>query len=193
MNIWIITTGSSDVQLKTEKNWNHLHAKVRNRLETDKQFSSSKSLDGKRYLYPARAMGKVYGTAIETDLKYYEDLDFPLLNNFFWILNGKNGKTEEIIIDRVIILVTDQSEKFKSSEKNKPFSAFWQDTCTLEPILREYFRRRLIENLEFLILDTDPKKSSGLDNWNDVLERVQNKLKEKFADFEEGASQFDDE
>ncbi|MBD2327965.1 hypothetical protein [Alkalinema sp. FACHB-956] len=184
MNIWIITTGSSDVQLVTETSWNPLHSKVRNQLETQKQFCSSKSPDGKRYLYPARVMGKVYGTAIKNDLKYYEDLNFPLLNNFFWILNGKDGEADEIIIDRVIVLVTDQSKKFKSSEMNNPFSAFWQDTCTLEPILREYFKRRSIENPEFLILDPDPNKPSGLDNWNDVLERVQEKVKEKFSDFE---------
>lgn len=185
MNIWIITTGSSDVQLKTENNWNSLHSKVRNQLKTQKQFISSKSSDGKRFLYPARVMGVVYGAAIESDLKHYEDLEFPLLNNFFWILDGKDGKTDKIIIDRVIVLVTDQSEKFKVPEKNNPFSAFWQDTCTLEKILREYFRRQSIENPEFLVLDPDPKKSSGLDHWNDVLERVQEKFKGKFADFKD--------
>jgi hypothetical protein len=183
MNIWIITTGSSDVQLKTEKDWNSLHSKVRSQLETQKQFSSSKSPDGKRFLYPARVMGIVYGDAIKNNLNHYEDLDFPLLNNFFSILEGKDGVTDKIIINRVIVLVTNQSEKFKASEKNNPFSAFWQDTYTLQPILEEYFKQRSIDNPEFLMLDPDPKKSSGLDNWNDVLERVQEKFKEKFADF----------
>ncbi len=185
MNIWIITIGSSDVQLKHEKNWNSLHGKVRNQLETQKQFSSYKSQDGKRFLYPARIMGAVYAAAIANDSKHYEELAFPLLDNFFWILEGKGDQTKKIIINRAIVIVTDQSEKFKASEKSNPFSAFWQDTCSLQPILKEYFKRKSIEHTEFLILDPDPEKPSGLDNWNDVLERIQEKFKEKFADLKD--------
>ena len=182
MNIWIITTGSSDVQLKTNNNWNALRSKVRNKLETQKQFGESKSKDGKRFLYPARAMGVVYGSAIENDPKHYEDLDFPLLNNFFCLLDRQEGRTEKIIIDRIIVIVTDQSESFKRAKRNDPSSPYWQDTCTLQPILEKYLKEKSSRKPEFLVLDPDPKKSSGLDNWNDVLERVQEKFKEKFSD-----------
>ena len=182
MNIWIITTGSSDVQLKTNNNWNALRSKVRNKLETQKQFGESKSKDGKRFLYPARAMGVVYGSAIENDPKHYEDLDFPLLNNFFCLLDRQEGRTEKIIIDRIIVIVTDQSESFKRAKRNDPSSPYWQDTCTLQPILEKYLKEKSSRKPEFLVLDPDPKKSSGLDNWNDVLEWVQEKFKEKFSD-----------
>ena len=182
MNIWIITTGSSDVQVNTQDNWERLRGNVRSQLETGKQFSESKFPNRKQWLYPARAVGVVYGPAIEKEPKSYYDLVFPLLDNFFWILEGKDDEVEKVSIDRVIVLVTDQSNNFTPKEKNDPFSAFWQDTCTLKTILKEYFKLKSIENPEFLIIDPDPNKSSGLDNWNDVLERVQQKFNEKFVD-----------
>ena len=166
MNIWIITTGSSDVQLKNN-NFDKLRAKVHNQLETHKQFSPAKSKDGKRFLFPARAMGKVYGSAIDQN---YGDLVFPLLDNFWSLFTEK-----EITPQRIIVLVTDQSQFFKdkASEINQVFSPYWQDTCTLEPLLRHYFVGKSTVNPEFLTLEAN---KSGLDNWNEVLDLVQKKL-----------------
>lgn len=168
MSIWIITTGSSDVQLNTDKNWGILHQKIRNQLETQKGFSQTKSKDGQRSLYPARAMGVVYGNAIE---QHYDDLAFPLLDNFWGLLTERS-----ITPQRIIVIVTDQTQFFKDkgSEKNKIFSPYWQDTCTLQPLLRHYLAKKSDVDPEFLTLEL---KSSGLDNWNDVLEIVQQQLK----------------
>ena len=167
MNIWIITTGSSDVQLKNDKNWGTLHGRVRNQLETQKQFSQTKSKYGQRFLYPARAMGVVYGSAID---QHHGDLVFPLLDNFWSLFTEK-----EITPQRIIVLVTDQTQFFKdkASEKNQVFSPYWQDTCTLEPLLRHYLAEKSTVTPEFLTLEAD---KSGLDNWNEVLELVQKKL-----------------
>jgi hypothetical protein len=167
MNIWIITTGSSDVQLKTDKNWGTLHGKIRNQLETHKQFSASKSQDGQRFLYPARAMGVVYGQVIE---QHYDDLAFPLLDNFWNLLRSK-----EITPQRIIVLVTNQVENFSPAKKNQVVSPYWQDTCTLEPILRHYFAQQESVTPEFLTLEPE-SQTSGLDNWNDVLTVVQKEL-----------------
>ena len=169
MSIWIITTGSSDVQLKneSEKNWNILRGKATSELGINKQFSPTKSKVNQRSLYPARAMGVVYGSAID---QHYGDLVFPLLDNFWSLFTEK-----EITPQRIIVLVTDQTQFFKdkASEKNQVFSPYWQDTCTLEPLLRHYLVGKSTVTPEFLTLEAD---KSGLDNWNEVLELVQKKL-----------------
>jgi hypothetical protein len=167
MSIWIITTGSSDVQLKIADNWGLLHGKIRSKLGTSKQFSQTKSKDNQRFLYPARAMGLVYGSAIE---QHYDDLAFPLLDNFWTLLTEQN-----ITPQRIIVLLTDQTQIFtKPADINNVFSAYWQDTCTLEPLLKRYLAEKSSATPEFLTLK--PAGQSGLDNWNDVLEIVQHKL-----------------
>jgi hypothetical protein len=167
MSIWIITTGSSDVQLKIADNWGLLYGKIRSKFGTSKQFSQTKSKDNQRFLYPARAMGLVYGSAIE---QHYDDLAFPLLDNFWTLLTEQN-----ITPQRIIVLLTDQTQIFtKPADINNIFSAYWQDTCTLEPLLKRYLAGKSSATPEFLTLK--PAGQSGLDNWNDVLEIVQHKL-----------------
>ena len=178
MNIWIITTGSSDVQLKNNR-WSNLSSKVQSQLRqlgTSKQFSLSKSeKNGQtRWLVPSRAMGIVYGQALA---EHYNDLDFPLLNSFSSYLNKK----EQIKLNRIIVLLTDQSDVVSAVNKGKPSHPYWQDTCTLKPILQHYL------NIAFpdVVMDSDryfpvlkPKSGSvGLDDWNEVLKLVQQELK----------------
>ena len=112
-------------------------------------------------------MGVVYGSAID---QHHGDLVFPLLDNFWSLFTEK-----EITPQRIIVLVTDQTQFFKdkASEKNQVFSPYWQDTCTLEPLLRHYLVGKSTVTPEFLTLEAD---KSGLDNWNEVLELVQKKL-----------------
>ncbi|WP_293127643.1 hypothetical protein [Microcoleus sp. bin38.metabat.b11b12b14.051] len=174
MNVWIITTGSSDVQLKNNR-WNTLCSKVRSELGTSRQFSCSESEQtGKKlWRYPSRAMGIVYGQALA---KYYNDLDFPLLNSFSGYL-----KKEQIELNQIIVLLTDQSDVISAVNKGKPSHPYWQDTCTLKPILQHYL------NIAFpdVVMDSDryfpvlkPKSGSvGLDDWNEVLKLVQQELK----------------
>jgi hypothetical protein len=171
MNIWIITTGSSDVQLKKNKDWNSLCSKVRSQLKTSKQFSLSESDQSgqKRWLVPSRAMGVVYSQALT---EHYDDLDFPLLNSFCDYL-----KSEKIELNRIIVLLTDQVNVVNAVNKDKPSHPYWQDTCTLKPILQHYlkiaFPDVVMDNEpDFLVLK--PKSgSAGLDDWNEVLDLVQ--------------------
>lgn len=173
MNIWIITTGSSDVQLKTKERWNSLHSKVRSQLETKKQFSESKSeqTGQQRWIYPSRAVGVVYGQFL-TD--YYNDLDFPLLNSFSAYLNFKSNN---IVLNRIIVLLTDQSDAVSIANKDNPSHPYWKDTCTLKPILQQYLKNQFQE----VVIDSErdfpvlkPESGSvGLDDWNEVLTLVQ--------------------
>ncbi|NEO25680.1 MAG: hypothetical protein F6K03_01970, partial [Kamptonema sp. SIO4C4] len=165
-NIWILTTGSSDVQLKTEDNWRTLHRKVRSDLETNKQFSSvtSEQTGQKRWLYPARAVGRFYSSALD---QHYSDLDFPLLNPFVEYL-----KEKEVPLDCIVVILTDQSEVVRSADKKDPSHPFWQDTCTLLPILEKFLQSHFSQ--EPLILTLKPNSGSvGLDDWNEVLSLVQ--------------------
>ncbi|CAD5990621.1 hypothetical protein PCC9214_05843 [Planktothrix tepida] len=172
MNIWIITTGSSDVQLKTKDRWNTLHSKVRSKLETKKQFSLSESEQSgqKRWLVPSRAMGVVYSPAIAD---HFNDLDFPLLNSFSDYL-----KNEKIELNRIIVILTDQSDVVSAANKDKPSHFYWQDTCTLKPLLEHYLKKNAFPNIE---IDSErdwrvlkPKLGpEGLDNWNEVLTLIQ--------------------
>lgn len=195
MNVWIITTGSSDIQLTTDKYWNCLcdEAKqqqdINKKLKFDKKIELTKSVVKPkgidhpitRFLAPARALGIVYGSAIAKNIEHYNDLDFPLLNNFSKLLQEK-----KIVFDRIIIIVTDQTNLFTNSEKNQIYCPYWQDTCTLKDILKEYFQKFTYKNAEtqpeFLELKLDREnnntceKISGLDDWNDVLELVQKEL-----------------
>jgi len=170
MNIWLITTGSSDVQLKTNR-WNTLHPKVRSQLETKKQFSLSESEQSgqKRWLVPSRAMGVVYSQALTEN---YNDLDFPLLNSFSAYL-----AKEKIELNRIIVLLTDQSDVVSVANKDKPSHPYWQDTCTLKPILLH----RLKIAFPDVVMDSErdfpvlkpTSGSAGLDDWNEVLTLVQ--------------------
>lgn len=175
MNVWIITTRGSDVQLKNKDRWNTLSSKVSSKLGTSKQFSFSESeQSGKKlWRYPSRAMGIVYGEAFA---EHYNDLDFALLNCFSGYL-----KDENIELNRIIVVLTDQSDFVSVADKNKTAHPYWQDTCTLKPILQHY-----LENLfPDVVIDSErdfpvlkPKSGSvGLDDWNEVLNLVKQEFR----------------
>jgi len=133
MNVWIITTGSSDIQLTTDKHWNCFCDRAKEQQDSNKKLHFGKNIEltksvvkpkGSdrpitRFLAPARAMGIVYGNAITENVERYNDLDFPLLNNFSMLLNEK-----KIIFDRIIIFVTDQTELFTTTEKNQIYCPY---------------------------------------------------------------------
>ena len=130
MNIWIVTTGSSDVKLKTDGNWKTLFKKVKSQLY-DRRFVPTQppnTDDKEPFIVPARAMGMVYGSQL-TD-EYYEDLHFPLLDAFSAKLLEK-GRTNP---DQIIVIMTDQEAVFDEEDKRLEKSPYWQDTCTLKPI-----------------------------------------------------------
>jgi len=171
MNIWIVTTGSSDVKLKTDENWGNLFRNARNQLY-DRRFAPTRppnTDDDEPFLVPARAMGIVYGTQL-TD-EYYKDLHFPLLDAFSAKLLEK-GKTTP---DRIILILTNQEAVFNEEEDRKlDKSPYWQDTCTLKPIFEQYFQNKFpkVQKIDYLELKPQ-SKGEGLDNWDKSLLLVQ--------------------
>ncbi|MEH2076910.1 MAG: hypothetical protein V7K57_21330 [Nostoc sp.] len=167
MTIWIITTGNSDVILKNHKSWGSLYSEVRYDLECD-EFASPppKYPDNKEagYTVPARVLGLVYGNKLD---KYGSDLEFPLLDTYCKSFLNNNVKPE-----RIIILLTDQSEIFNQDQLLYEKCPYWQDTCTLKPLLEWYLKEKFDCQLEFLHLI--PKNvDKGIDNWNETLYLVE--------------------
>lgn len=80
MNVWLVTTGSSDVQLKTDECWNQWHQQTRKhyyRLPfTPKQVADEA---GEPYRIAPRVLGTAYGTFPD---QVWADLTFPLLDAF---------------------------------------------------------------------------------------------------------------
>ena len=175
MTIWIVTIGSSDVQLLPEnRSWQKLFRIARNQignlqfeprqLEPDPRKSS---------LVPSRVMGMVYGEQV------LDELAFPLLDSFRSLVRLVAG-------DRILVLLTDQSQVFELTRyAQDKTSAYWQDTCTLEPILERYFKQHY-PNVEtsYMLLKPEEGKS-GLDDWNDVLGLVQREFGAIVAEAEE--------
>jgi len=174
MNIWIVTTGSSDVKLKTDDNWNTLWKKVRSQLY-DRPFKPTQPPnpdEDEPFIVPARVMGMVYGSQLTEES--YQDLHFPLLDAFSAKLLEK-GKTNP---DKIIVIMTDQEAVFNNEEDRRlDKSPYWQDTCTLKPIFEEYFKinfpKVTSENIDYSRVLKPESQSEGLDNWDRALVLVQ--------------------
>ncbi|MBD2603387.1 hypothetical protein H6G81_02290 [Scytonema hofmannii FACHB-248] len=174
MSIWIVTTGNSDVILKDDKNWGkpEFYQKVRNDLEC-KEFSQPDRIDKDKkqagYTAPARVLGRVYENHSNS---YDSDLDFPLLNTF-----REYFKVNNIILERVIVLLTNQENIFEEEQRCYKKSPYWQDTLTLKPILEWFFREKVKNfNLKYDFLELAPTSGQGLDHWNETYKLVANTL-----------------
>jgi hypothetical protein len=178
MNIWILTIGSSDVQLTTKTNWTTLFRNVRSQLD-DRGFNPSDGNEG-RFQVPARVLGIVYNQP-EAE-KYFNDLVFPLIHNFLSEIKDKS-------IDKIILVLGEQSI-FKPTERSSQNHAYWQDTCTLQPILKKYLKQELKDSspdLQFQPLFLEPTSTAeGLDDWNGVLKLVQDEF--SLLDFPDNAT-----
>ncbi len=170
MSLWILTTGNSDIHLKHDKNWGAIYNKeVRSKLECNKFANvvqinpDDKSLG---YKAPTRVLGHVYENQGE---KYETDLEFPLLNTF-----RNYFEENKIKLDKVIILLTNQANVFNEQSRVYKYSPYWQDTCTLESILKWYFEKyfNLVPKFEKL----EPEINKGLDRWNETLNLVANTI-----------------
>lgn len=176
MSIWIVTTGNSDVQLKTHDGWEDFYEEVRNDDEKDirkcdkfKYIQEDKATE----LYPvtARVLGIVYENHLQ---EKYDDLAFPLLDTFtqYFADNPDN------IPSLIIVLLTDQRNIFVDEDGDlneqveNEFSPFWQDTCTLEHTFIKYFQEKEIFSSIPLKFHTLKPSKKGLDNWNETLEVV---------------------
>lgn len=174
MNVWILTIGSSDIQLKTKDNWRRLFANSRSKLQPDRGFSPPNDpIDG-RFPVPARVLGVVYSQPQAE--QHFDDLVFPLIDNFL-------GKIKDQPINKIILVLGDQSI-FQPAERSSQNHAYWQDTCTLQPLLEKYLKQELEESspdLQFQPLFLKPTSvAEGLDDWNAVLKLVQ----EEFSSLE---------
>jgi len=135
VNIWILTIGSSDVQLKPQNNWTNLFRTGRSQLRPDRGFNPSKLPDSDRLRVPARVMGIIYSQ--KQAKQHFDDLAFPLIDSFLSYIEA-----QAITIDKVILILSDQSV-FSENNRSEQKHPYWQDTCTLQPILERYLIARL--------------------------------------------------
>lgn len=169
MNVWLLTTGSSDVQLTSDENWSDWWQEIKKSLYRI-QFEPVRAIDdeGEPYRLPARVLGIAHDRLPDQVQPY---LLFPLLQNFMQKL-----ETEKIQIDQVIVLISDQEDIFPESERETKRCPYWQDTYQLYPILEDYLSKHFPDaTVKPLILKPSSPKL-GLDNWDAVLELVQREI-----------------
>jgi hypothetical protein len=168
MSIWMVTTGNSDVILQHQRNWTNFYGEI------DAEFPGSSSLtprdphdNNAGYTFPARVLGMVYVNHPDC---YKSDLRFPLLDtysSYFWEAGIK--------LERVIIFLTDQAGIFTEDQIIYERCPYWQDTCTLQPILDWYCREKFNLQPEFIHLQ--PREiGKGIDHWDGTLSLVEQAL-----------------
>lgn len=189
MNLWIVTIGSSDVQLVSDETnqakgrtknqysnqvWNYWYTDDLKADCYDIDFDPKKAFKNKEETYrvAARTLGQVYKVSEESiQAEIWDYLTFPLLDNFVQAL--QNSPAPEAIV----VLLTDQSTIFDSRQQRKANSPYWQDTCELEPILQRYFAERFPGvSCEFVSL-IPQSETESLDNWNAVLDLVRKEFR----------------
>lgn len=171
MRTWILTIGSSDVQFTADdSHWNRLYRKVRSQINTSHKFYPTPRPNddtGEAFLVPARVMGIVYENQLEEN---YDDLCFPLLDAFSQKLQGENTP------NRIIVILTDQEQVFSVQKRQERNCPYWQDTCTLRPIIEKYLRDKFPHaELEYISLQPQSQEE-GLDNWGQALKLVKKEL-----------------
>jgi hypothetical protein len=179
MNIWLVTIGSSDIQLTNNECWSSWYydgSLVKNKCHNLK-FNPTQILDDSEepYRIAPRVLGLVYEDQQDEVLEY---LTFPLLDQFTTQLKSKK-------IDKIIILLTDQSNKFKEDLQEDIRCAYWQDTCELKRIIERYFEQsdKFPDSTLIPIILSPGEEEPGLNDWNHVLEIVQIKLNKVLDEF----------
>jgi hypothetical protein len=172
MNVWLITTGNSDVQVKVADVWNDWYPEIKKELHgiDRKRFQPTRTIDddGVPYRMPARVLGLAYEKLGEV---VKEQLEFPLLKEF-----GQQLEARQVAIDQIILLVSDQSDVFDEGDRASYHCPYWQDTCLLYPILETYLRTRFPTAQATLLPLKPSTNQSGLDNWNEVLALVRQQI-----------------
>jgi hypothetical protein len=189
MHLWIVTIGSSDVQLisdkanqakgrtekqRSDKVWSYWYTDDLRADCCDISFEPKQPFKEKEEAYriAPRILSRVYQTSEESrQQEIWDYLTFPLLDNFAEALK------EHPAPEAIAVLLTDQSTIFQSDRQRKPNSPYWQDTCELKPILQTYFAEKFPGvRCEFISL-TPGSNSESLDNWNAVLDLVRGKFR----------------
>jgi len=169
MNIWLVTTGSSDVQLTCDEHWNDWCQDIKKSLHR-LPFEPVRAIqdEGEPYRLPARVLGIAYDKLPNEVLSH---LAFPLLKGF-----TRRLKEQGTQIDRIVILMSDQENIFSEAERETTRCPYWQDTCQLYPILEGYFQEHFSEaTLTPLMLKPDSLEQ-GLDDWDAVLSLVRREV-----------------
>lgn len=171
MNVWLVTIGSSDVQLQSDEHWSDWSYDIKKSLDGI-QFEPTRSIndEGEPYRLPARVLGIAYDQLAD---EIWEYLRFPLLDAFIAQLK-EMGTT----IDQIIILMSDQSAIFSNDDRQEKRCPYWQDTCLLQPILERYFQTsEQLSETEIMPLVLSPDSpEAGLDDWDAVLKLVREKF-----------------
>jgi hypothetical protein len=174
VKIWVVTTGSSDVQLTTDEFWNDWYRvpSVKSAcydLRVEKIKPKQLIADsGELYRVAPRILGQVYNAEPE---KVWEYLRFPLLDAFKARI-GDEG------VDRIVLLLTDQGLVFGEGDRDDARCPYWQDTGALLPVFERYFASHFA-GVELTVLTLEPQSlEQGLDDWNEVLSLVRSALDE---------------
>jgi hypothetical protein len=189
MNLWIVTIGSSDVQLisdqanqhegrtekqRSDKVWSYWYTDDLRADCNDISFKPKQTFEDKKETYriAPRILGRVYQASDKSrQQEIWDYLTFPLLDNFVQALKDYPAP------EAIAVLLTDQSTILASDRQPKPNSPYWQDTCELQPILQTYFAEKFSGALcEFIPLIPNSDAES-LDNWNAVLDLVRGEFR----------------
>ena len=190
MSFWILTIGSSDIQLdndktnqakgrteqqRSDKAWSYWYTDDLKAEYYDIPFEPKQIFKDKEEAYriAPRILGEVYKSSCQkVQDEIWSYLTFPLLNTFVQEL--ENHPTPEAIA----ILLTDQSVIFQDQrQRHKPKSPYWQDTCELKSILQRYFDTQF-PNIPCNFISLEPRSpQQSLENWNEVLGLVRDEFR----------------
>lgn len=200
MNLWIVTIGSSDIQLdsdktnqkkgpterqRSDKAWSYWYTDELKAQCHDIGFEPKPVFRDKdeTYRIAPRILGRVYQKSSEQiQQEIWSYLTFPLLDNFTQLLTSHPGKYP--LPEAIAILLTDQSAFLSDyNQQRKPQSPYWQDTCELKPILQCYFESKFpdVSRECYAWIRLDPtSEQQRLDDWDQVLQLVQAKFTDHF-------------
>lgn len=172
MNIWLITTGSSDVQLKTDEYWDDWYRLIKPDCY-GLPFKPTQTIPNLEdpYRIAPRVLGMTYQACPE---EVWQNLEFPLLDDFITHLPSET-------LNQIILLLTDQNKVFDEDDQEDLKCPFWQDTQELQPIFERYFQI-YFPKTDLVPLKIAPRLGEpGLDNWDFVLKIVNRELKKKIT------------
>jgi hypothetical protein len=172
MNVWLVTLGSSDVQIKDADVWGDWYQEIKRSIHgiDRKAFTPTRTHDdeGVPYRMAARVLGMAYE---KLGSKVTEQLKFPLLEQF-----QQQLLNEVAAIDQIVVLTSDQTAVFNDDNRASYRCPYWQDTGLLYPIVAAYLQTQF-PAAQISPLALSPAASEqGLDDWDAVLKLVRHQI-----------------